>query len=291
MKRTDILADLWREMNTCLEAADDHAMRRLKPATFMILQKFIEERIIRPLTPEAPADQPLSAPRLPRISSGPELERFERLSAADVKSGYARWAEVYGKQEAMLFGMEEAELLPRFSDLKGKRVLDIGCGTGRFTLQFAALGADTTGIDLSSEMLTIARREAVHRNLTITWIEGDLRTLSLPSGPFDLIFSSLAVTHFPDLKEFLRLLAPLLAPDGRMLISDIHPVFKQLGCSVGFLNEGTFLEIPHAWHLAADFFAAARTVGLRISDLLEFPRQTVVPMMMAVELRPLPVAC
>lgn len=275
MKRKETLSGLFDDAMLAIEEAGDQVDQKLKPATFMVLQKLIEERIIRPLRPS-------NLP--PKISFGWNLERYDRLLATDVREAYSQWAKVYGNQEQALFKMEEAELLPLAGEVRGKRILDVGCGTGRYAIQFAAGGGVVTGIDLCPEMLAVADREARKQNLDLSLFAGDFLSMEVPSGPYDLIFSSLAVTHFPVLSDFLGRLSPLLAENGKMIISDIHPSFKALGGNVGFLEGDSFIEIPHQWHFAADFFSAARQTGLTVVNIHEFPRLTVIPLMMAVQL-------
>jgi ubiquinone/menaquinone biosynthesis C-methylase UbiE len=62
---------------------------------------------------------------------------------------------------------------------KGDRILDIGCGTGRHSLGLAKEGMIMTGIDLSPDMLTIARQKAQELGLNITFIQQDASLIKL----------------------------------------------------------------------------------------------------------------
>ena len=63
----------------------------------------------------------------------------------------------------------------------GERVLDIACGTGNTALMARARGAVVTGVDLTPELLAVARRRAADAGYSdITWIEGDAENLPLP---------------------------------------------------------------------------------------------------------------
>jgi len=78
--------------------------------------------------------------------------------------------------------------------LSGKRVLDIGCGTGRFTEKLAQAGANVVGLDPSATMLTAARSRAADAGGTMTFVEGDANG-SLPRGPFDAITAFYCVQY------------------------------------------------------------------------------------------------
>ena len=55
-------------------------------------------------------------------------------------------------------------------DLNGKRVLDIGCGTGLLSVKLAKMGAEVTGIDISTDMLTVAEQRAYALSVPVTFI-------------------------------------------------------------------------------------------------------------------------
>ena len=72
----------------------------------------------------------------------------------------------------------------------GERVLDIACGTGNTALMARARGAVVAGVDLTPELLAVARRRAADAGYSdITWIEGDAENLPLPDGGFGAVFT------------------------------------------------------------------------------------------------------
>lgn len=73
------------------------------------------------------------------------------------REGYDRWAAVYDTDGNPLIAMEEPEVDRLVGDISGRAVLDVGCGTGRHALRFAAAGAHVTAIDFSEEMLRKAQ--------------------------------------------------------------------------------------------------------------------------------------
>src|SRR5262245_27140542 len=83
----------------------------------------------------------------------------------------------------------------------GKRVLEIGCGLGTDTINFARAGALVTAVDLSSRSLDLARQRAAVFGLEdrITFLEADAERLSefVPSAEYDLVYSFGVIHHTP----------------------------------------------------------------------------------------------
>ncbi len=67
---------------------------------------------------------------------------------------------------------------------KGARILDIGCGTGRHSIELARRGYVVTGLDISSCMLDVARRKAAEACLSVEWVHGDATDFAF-ANPFD----------------------------------------------------------------------------------------------------------
>jgi len=64
-------------------------------------------------------------------------------------------------------------LVEQLNMSKGARVLDIGCGTGRHSVELARLGFQVTGVDLSGGMLAIAQRRAEAASVSVEWVQAD----------------------------------------------------------------------------------------------------------------------
>jgi 2-polyprenyl-3-methyl-5-hydroxy-6-metoxy-1,4-benzoquinol methylase len=89
-----------------------------------------------------------------------------------------------------------------FSRWQGKRVLEIGCGIGTETINFARAGAQVTAVDLSEKSLQLARRRAEVFGLAdrITFYRADAEKLHLvvPPHPYDLVYSFGVIHHTPN---------------------------------------------------------------------------------------------
>ena len=69
-------------------------------------------------------------------------------------------------------------------DPRGKRILDLGCGSGVYSVYYAARGADVVGVDFSSRMLELAEHNAREEGASPRFLQGDFMSLDL-AGPFD----------------------------------------------------------------------------------------------------------
>src|SRR4051794_9669486 len=144
------------------------------------------------------------------------------------------------------------ELLP---ELRGRRVLDLGCGYGWFCRWAQEQGATRVlGIDVSEKML--ARARELNLAAGITYQRDDLETFALPEASFDVAYSSLALHYIGDLKRFFATVYGALAPGGRFVFSTEHPIYMA--------------PSNPAWSTAAD----GREVWLLDRYLDEGPRTT-----------------
>jgi demethylmenaquinone methyltransferase/2-methoxy-6-polyprenyl-1,4-benzoquinol methylase len=108
----------------------------------------------------------------------------------------------------------------------GRRVLDIGCGTGAVALACAARGADVTAIDINAEMLEVARSKEVVslRGGTVEWLELGLAEIEDRFGPdsFDGVTACLLLSELSDDERsyLLAIASSRLAPGGDLVLAD-----------------------------------------------------------------------
>ena len=114
------------------------------------------------------------------------------------------------------------------NNLKPSLVLDLGCGTGSITNILAKRGYDMIGVDISPDMLNVARDKATEEGLDVLYLCQDIREFEL-YGTVDAIICTLDVLNYitdPDeLKQVFRLVRNYLNPDG-IFIFDINTEHK-----------------------------------------------------------------
>ncbi len=101
-------------------------------------------------------------------------------------------------------------------DLRGKRVLDVGCGMGRFAEVAASYGAEVVGVDLS--VAVDAANGNLGSLLNTAFLQADVFNLPLKEGSFDFIYSIGVLHHTPDTHAAFARLPRLLKPGGRIVI-------------------------------------------------------------------------
>src|SRR5438874_4612936 len=101
----------------------------------------------------------------------------------------------------------------KLGDLRGKRVLDYGCGHGMAAVVLARAGAAVTAFDLSPGYVTEAREGATANGVTVECVVADGEDLPFPDGTFDAVWGS-AILHHLDLSRAGRELSRVLKPGG-----------------------------------------------------------------------------
>lgn len=124
--------------------------------------------------------------------------------------------------------------------LTGMKVLDVGCGTGTWALHLAASGAEVTGVDVSTEMIRMARRKAEQAGQTqqpgrkVAFLTGDAAHLPFPTATFDLVTALLVLEFSADPESVLSEMVRVLRPGGIALVATLNrrsiwTVLRRLG--------------------------------------------------------------
>ncbi|MEW6321768.1 MAG: class I SAM-dependent methyltransferase [Acidobacteriota bacterium] len=189
-------------------------------------------------------------------------------------AAYARWAPAYPpRAHTPLMEAEQAVVLECLGLVAGRRVLDAGCGSGRYLRLLAARGATVVGVDRSSAMVARARA------LAAPVVRGDLQALPVATGSMDLVVCGLALGDVADLGAAIRELARTLRPGGRLVYSVVHPDGARRGWSRAFEGEGGRWAVRTWWHARAAHEQACADAGLRIDRWQEaaLPTDPAVP--------------
>ena len=97
-----------------------------------------------------------------------------------------------------LLEIQERLLVAALDPHAGRRILDVGTGTGRAAIGLAKAGATVVGIDASEEMLAVARRRAADAGVRAEFMAGDAHALAFPDASFDAAVSLRVLMHTPD---------------------------------------------------------------------------------------------
>jgi SAM-dependent methyltransferase len=124
------------------------------------------------------------------------------------------WADAPPDPEPWAWERRRALLLAEAR--RGERVLDLGCGAGRFVAALRDAGADPVGVEIAEAALERARRNAPGADLRAVEPDG---SLPLEHGSIDLVWCSEVLEHVADTAHLLLEMRRVLRPGGRVLIT------------------------------------------------------------------------
>jgi len=179
-----------------------------------------------------------------------------RVSA---REGYALWADSWDATPSPIVALEHRALLPWITDLRPRRAIDVGCGTGRWTERLSAIG-----LDASPAMLARAAAKPALRGRLVV---ADATALPIAESAADLIVCALTLGHVGDAAAAVREFARVLTPGGTLLLTDFHPAAAAQGWRRTFRCDGHVYELEnHAYTLNQLREAAA---GLELAECAE----------------------
>ncbi len=123
-------------------------------------------------------------------------------------------------------GLHGPALLRACGDVKGLRVLDLGCGQGYLSRQLAKAGARVIGVDVSEKQVENALRHEKEQPFGIEYLVMDAVRIAdrWPAGSFDLVTACMALDDMPDPCAALQAARRVLKDRGRCVFSAVHPV-------------------------------------------------------------------
>ena len=102
----------------------------------------------------------------------------------------------------------------RYTESRGRDVLDVGCGQGIDVYEYASAGARTTGIDLTPRHVELATLHLAATGLAASIFEGDAEAMPFPAESFDLVSSNGVLHHTPNIAAALAECRRVLRPGG-----------------------------------------------------------------------------
>ncbi len=150
---------------------------------------------------------------------------------------------------------EELDLL---GDLSGKSLVHLQCNAGQDSLCLARRGARVVGVDLSDEAVAFAEGLARASGIAAEFVAAEVvEWLASTERRFELAFASYGATPWlPDIRAWARGVERVLAPGGRLVYVEIHPVVWSFGADLRPTKDDYFAETPFC-EPVADYVAAS----------------------------------
>jgi SAM-dependent methyltransferase len=161
-----------------------------------------------------------------------------QVSAAETVAANRRWwdadAADYLAEHGDFLGLADFVWCPEglresdarlLGELRGRRVLEVGCGSAPCARWLADQGAQAVGLDLSTEMLRYAQDAATETGTSVPLVQADATRMPFADGSFDLACSAFgAVPFVADSASVMREVARVLRPGGRWIFAVTHPL-------------------------------------------------------------------
>ncbi|TDF41344.1 methyltransferase domain-containing protein [Alteromonadaceae bacterium M269] len=142
---------------------------------------------------------------------------------------FSRAASFYDKVADVQYDIAQATLA--LIDKHSRKMLDIGCGTGRISQQLLSHADSVLGVDLSPGMIKFA--EATHNSSRLSWLNADAEDLPLEEQTFDSAFSSMALQWCQPIDKAFGEIHRVLQPESEAYLS--------------LMCKGSFAELENAW--------------------------------------------
>jgi len=160
------------------------------------------------------------------------------------------WATIYSKFFSQEESKKEIDLIVKIAFIrKNDQILDLCCGLGRHAIELAKRGYKVTGFDYSLPFLRNARKKAKKANVSVDFLQGDIRDLPY-LGEFDVIlmfFSALFYFEKETAQKILYQVAKMLKPDGRLILvttdeEELINDYRKRGKKIAGLNKSKIIE-------------------------------------------------
>jgi SAM-dependent methyltransferase len=181
------------------------------------------------------------------------------------REAFRLWAADYDTAPNALLALETRLLAARLSPCAGMRILDAGCGTGRWMCWAAERGGSVFGIDPCREMLMQADARPDLQGKSAL---ADITAIPLHDNAVDLALCAFTMAYVVSPARAFRELARV---SRQVIVSDLHPEAARAGWSRSFRNGDRSFNVAHTDHSADDLDNFARKAGLERVWRLEAP--------------------
>ena len=157
---------------------------------------------------------------------------------SEIAAAYNDWAETYDAVQNQTRDLAAKVLRQVDLKLDGRKIVEVGCGTGRNTTWLAERAAEIVGLDFSKEMLARARSRV--NDPRVHFVQHDVRmTWPLTDASADVVIAMLILEHVENLAPVFAEAARVLNTGGKLFLCELHPIRQLSGGQAQFSNRKT----------------------------------------------------
>ena len=190
---------------------------------------------------------------------------------SEIAAAYNDWAETYDAVPNRTRDLAAEALRQVDLNLAGRKVIEVGCGTGRNTTWLAERAAEVVGMDFSEAMLAKARARVNDRR--VSFVQHDVSaTWPFAVASADVIVAMLILEHVKHLETVFAEAARVLASGGQFLLCELHPMRQLAGGQAQFSNirTGDHQCISAFLHDVSDYVNGGLAAGFRLQHMGEW---------------------
>lgn len=187
----------------------------------------------------------------------------------ETRQAYNIWASQYDTNVNKTRDLEGHALRSVLDTITFNTCLEIGCGTGKNTEWLIRRAGHITAVDLSEEMLAMAKEKINAPNLAFK--QADITSdWTFRAKLYDLVSFSLVLEHIENLDHVFRQTADALVPGGHVYIGELHPFKQYQGTKARFNTDDGQQVVQCFNHHISDFLQAGKKYGLILVDINEY---------------------
>lgn len=185
-----------------------------------------------------------------------------------IEEAYNIWSEIYDTNQNKTRDLEGETLCKILANQRFINGLEIGCGTGKNTAFLLSICEELTAVDLSENMLAIARQKIDSEG--VTFLKADInQDWDFLKLNVDLITFSLVLEHIENLKEVLQKASEKLVFGGIIYVCELHPFKQYVGSQARFETDAGTQFVTAFMHHITDFTNAAKASNLELIEINE----------------------
>ncbi len=189
---------------------------------------------------------------------------------SSIAAAYDEWAKTYDVNDNRTRDVAGVVLRKIDLPVAGKRVIEVGCGTGRNTVWLAERAAELVAIDFSEEMLARARTRVSAGQ--VRFVQHDVcRPWPLPDDSADVVIAVLILEHVEKLELVFSEAARVVVPGGNFFLCELHPTRQLLGGQAQFDKATGERQLVTAFiHDVSEYVNTGLQLGFALDHLGEW---------------------